>query len=133
MERHAAPPRVISFVVCREIYTRADSSGTHYTLVGPTSNLCSRSFPSVVSGAAYVEFTAGHGVYHPAFELQDNTEQVVWSFTPEEPFLAYDPLRVNVFATSLLKLSVPAPGRYDLVFFMNGRELTRRQVWFLPP
>ena len=92
-ERKPPTPLVQSFVTCDQIFIDR-RTGTKI-LLGPRARLPAERFPTHFPISMYVEFSGGHGSYHPRICLRDDAGEEVWGWTV--PGLSYhaDPLLVH--------------------------------------
>ena len=131
MDRRIPAPTITAMMVCRDVFFKNTPNGPEYVLIAPTINFWSWQYPATIPTGVFVEFTGGHGSYDIRFELRNVEEDLIQPFD-QPPFPAPDPNMVHAIAGHLI-LDVEEPGRYSLVFLMNGEEVARRQVWVRSP
>jgi hypothetical protein len=128
MERKPPALTILTFLTCRERYSRSTQNGDEHVLVDPTVNFFSNRYPMFRQLGFLVEFTNGHGEYVPCLELRDANEEIAGKRNVFKPFPAHDPRAVySIHGASLV--AIMQPGQYSLVLFMNDEEVARRPLW----
>ena len=123
MERHPPTPVCKSFTVCRQIFQ--DKFSGEVILIGPTSQIYSFTYPTVMNISVFARCSSAQGVYHLELQLQDLEGNVIWGHKFEPPFELNDPLAVGTLNLQNLGMFVPRPGKFDLVLLANGEEVVR--------
>jgi hypothetical protein len=124
--RRIPAPQAQAFVACRKITN--DPQTGEIVIVGPVSHVPITDFPAVIRLAVYAHATGGHGTYHLAFELRDASGDTVWRWQPADPLHHADPLAPMQITFDELRVSVEAPGRYDLVLLAGDDEIARQPL-----
>jgi hypothetical protein len=123
---------VLTFVACREIRHIPGTHPPEYALLAPALNWWAETYPAQIWMGIYVEFTGAGGAYTARIEVFDGDGRPVGCLAEGGPFVSDDPVRVHCITLERAGLAVPRPGMYDLVLFMNGEEVARRQLWVRP-
>jgi len=125
MDRRTPLPVTTTLLVCREVFE--DKQTGEHALIGPRTDFALPQFPFVVPAQVFAQLTSGHGSYQPSLELLDAEGGRVWHESWDRPFEAADPLATYslIFRVGMI---FPRPGRYDLVFRLEGEEVGRRAL-----
>jgi hypothetical protein len=132
MKTAARVAKVLTFTACREVRRIPDTRPQEYALIAPTINWWSATYPARVEMGLYVEFTEAEGAYVTRIEVHDARGEEAACLTESGPFVSTDPVAVHCFTVERAQVTVPRPGLYDLVLFLNGEEAARRQLWVRP-
>jgi hypothetical protein len=116
-------PEVKSFLICREVFQ--DVISGEYIVVGPLVNVVAPHFPWTAPLCFLAELTSSHGSYTPTLQLHDLEGNVVWGQELQPPLQAADPLKFHLVSFRQMGVRIPAPGKYDVVLLLNGREVAR--------
>ena len=133
MKTAARAAKIITFTACRQIQRLPQTNPPEYVLVAPTINWWSHDYPAEVRMGLFIEFTGAEGAYVPRIEVYDGDGDLLGCLAEGGPFVSNDPVAVHCITLERVSFSVPTPGLYDLVLFMNGEEAARRQPWVRPP
>jgi hypothetical protein len=116
-------PEVKAFLICREVFQDAFSG--EYIIVGPLVTVTAPHFPWIAPLCFLMELTCAHGSYTPTLQLHDLEGNVVWGQEMHSPMNASDPLKFHLVSFRQMGVRIPAPGKYDVVLLLNGREVAR--------
>jgi hypothetical protein len=119
-----------AFVACRKITN--DPQTGEIVIVVPVGHVPINDFPAVIRLALYAHVTGGHGTYRLAFELRAADGDTVWQWQPVDPLHHADPLAPMQITFNELRVSVQAPGRYDLVLLAGGDDIASQPLLIGP-
>jgi YD repeat-containing protein len=116
-------PRVLTFLLPREV--RHDAGGLALVLPAPVVEAAV--FPFTLERAAYLQLAGGRGGHPVAFELRDQGELVL-DRAELGPLARNDPNDHWTATLAEVTLTVPAPGTYEVVLLLAGREKARQTL-----
>ena len=124
METKSLLPVCKAFLLCRETHLAPQRGDA--ILVGRLDAHAARAFPSAARVGFFARLTSARGSYTVEVQLHDEAGQVVWRAGPAQPWDLDDPLRAYDLTLNLLPVFL-APGAYDFVLVVDGRELARER------
>jgi hypothetical protein len=121
-------PMVESMVPCREIF---ENARTHeFILVGPFNTTLVRGFPCVIQFSMYLKLVNGRGRYAMAFEVHDESDEVIWDWNVSAPLDFASPLQAQHLAIYDLQVSLATPGTYVFVLKIEGQPVAHNSLSF---
>lgn len=117
------PPTPICrcFTLCRRLFQ--DPATNDWALVSLTHQVFVPQYPAVEHFAVFARWTNSHGSYTVEVQLRSVNGEVVWRHIANDPFKMDDPSQVWVVPLHRLDMTIPAPGKYEVVMLANGREV----------
>src|SRR5262249_41373673 len=115
--------KILTYLACRQIQRLPRTSPPEYALVAPSINWWSLVYPAPVQMGLYVEFTGAEGAYVPRIDVYEAEGELLGCLVEGGPFLSEDPVAVHTITLEGVSFTVPRPGLYDLVLFLNGEEV----------
>jgi hypothetical protein len=115
------PPRVQTFVACRQIYE--DRRTRECILIGPFGGVALNFFPAGFRLSLYADLCGARGAFELSLELRDDELETVWGWRWPEPFRHDNPLEPHHVILHDVVLEFPRPGRYDLVLLANQEDV----------
>ena len=123
MEGKPPAPVCQSFLVCRQIFQ--DQATQEIIIIGPAYQIIAMQFPVVGQLSVYARVTSLHGTYLLEAQLRDFEGAVLWRHRFESPLDCRDPLAVTNITLRDLRVSFPAPGKYEFVLMANDADVAR--------
>lgn len=120
MERRPTPV-CKCFVLCRQIFV--DPVRQDYTVVSPVHQVFSPRYPLTENLAVFARWTNAHGSYAVEVQLRSLDGDILWRAEMEAPFETRDPLRVWILPLHQLAMTIPEPGKYEVVLLASGQEV----------
>jgi hypothetical protein len=109
------------FLLCRQIFV--DTIRQDYTLVCPVHQVFASRYPLSEDVSVFARWSNAHGDYAVEVQLRSLDGDVLWRQRMEHSFEAHDPLQVWTVALPHLTISIPEPGKYEVVLLANGLEV----------
>jgi hypothetical protein len=108
-------------MLCREIFI--DPVREDYTVVAPLHQVFSPRYPLTENLAVFARWSNAHGSYSVEVQLRSLEGDVLWQHTMDDPFKAHDPLQIWIVPLYHLEMTIPRPGKYEVVLLASGTEV----------